>query len=170
MTPKSLQVLLFDCLRKNGRFSPESPVISEDQELCLSGQGSFFGPECQGNPRGQQRGVHVSTKKKETDFKGQMIGESSYFYRILAEHPINCFWGVRIICSSCMFRPKIWTRDGDGSTDLSQKGCWNESKVEVEVIADWHVSPFVSKVLPRPEESQRSPSCWMGEQLQLARL
>lgn len=32
----------------------QNPRIS-DQELCLSGQGSFFSPECQGNPRGQHK-------------------------------------------------------------------------------------------------------------------
>ena len=91
MAPKSLQVLLFDCLRKHAGFSPESPVISEDQELCLSGQGSFFGPECQGNPRGQQHGVHASTKKEETEFKGQMIVGSSYFYRIFSRTSYELF-------------------------------------------------------------------------------
>ena len=94
MTPKSLQVLLFDCLRQNGGFSPESPVISDDQELCLSGQGSFFGPECQGNPRGQQHGVHVSTKKRGNGFQrpndSGILVFLSYFSRTSYELFLGC--------------------------------------------------------------------------------
>ena len=67
MAPKSL-LLLLDFFKKKLRVFPASPVISDDQELCVFGQGSFFGPECQGNPRGNNT-VSTCQQKRGNGFE-----------------------------------------------------------------------------------------------------